>query len=74
MADLRQDILSALHATYREDPYRYTFVSTILSDLGIPYSQEVSNVFVDLQQNGYIEVMPTTNIRIRLTRSGASQL
>ncbi len=73
MADLRKDILNALLVTYNEDPNRYTFVSSILSNLGIPYNLEVGKVFIDLQKNGIIEVMSTTNIRIRLTPSGASQ-
>jgi hypothetical protein len=73
MADLRADILEALKATYNEDPSRYTFVSSILSNLGIPYDLEVSRVFIDLQKSGFIEVMPTTNIRVRLTPAGATR-
>ena len=73
MADLKKDILSALLATYNEDPNRYTFVSTILSNLGMPYDLEVGKIFIDLQKQGFIEVMSTTNIRIRLTFTGAKQ-
>ena len=73
MADLKKDILSALLATYNEDQNRYTFVSTILSNLGIPYDLEVGKIFIDLQKQGFIEVMSTTNIRIRLTFTGAKQ-
>jgi 5'-nucleotidase len=40
----------------------------------IPYNLEVGKVFIELQKKGIIEVMSTTNIRIRLTHSGAAQV
>lgn len=71
MDDLRTRILTALHNVYLEDPNRYTFVSTLLSEFGIPYDIEVGEVFIALQRDGFIDVMSTTNIRVRLTDSGA---
>lgn len=71
MADLRDHILSALMRTYNDDPERYTFVSSILSELSIPYDASVGEIFISLQKEGLIDVLSTTNIRIRLTRKGA---
>ena len=74
MPDLRSQILTALHKIYSEDPNRYTFVSSLLSEFGIAYDVDVGNVFIALQKEGLIDVMSTTNIRIRLTKKGADSL
>jgi len=72
--ELRQDILSALRRHHNERPGSYTYVSTLLSDLGIPYDINVGNVFHSLQSEGLIEVIASTNVRIRLTPQGISSL
>jgi hypothetical protein len=70
VSDLRDRILAALLARHEAHPDSYTYVSSILGDLGTAYDMEVGEVFTGLQREGLIEVLSTTNIRIRLTDKG----
>jgi len=60
--------------TYREDPNRYTFVTTLLSDIGIPYDLTVGDELVALDREGLVEIMRTSNIRIRISAKGVEWL
>ena len=74
MAELRDQILSTLKAHYDEDPNAYTFVTSVLAEVGIPFDASMGEILVGLQKDGFIQIMQTTNIRIRLTSKGAESL
>ncbi len=74
MDELTTKVLVALRKNYAQDPGRYVFVSTVLSELGVPFDASIGEALVSLQKQGLIEIMRTTNIRIRLTRKGAEAL
>jgi hypothetical protein len=71
MEDLRQSILETLARHYEQDPQRYTFVSSLLAEIGVPFDAAIGQMLVELQREGLIDIMQTTNIRVRLTAEGA---
>jgi hypothetical protein len=73
MEELRASILRLLLTHNDEHPDTYTYVSSILSNLHHPYDMNASEAFSSLHTSGLIEVLSTTNIRIRLTDKGLAE-
>lgn len=67
-------IMRALKKHHDEEPTRFVFISSLLSELAIPFDADLGTALAGLQKQGLVDIMSTSNIRIRLTDKGADQL